>query len=101
MSGGERQRLGLARSLLADRPVLVLDEPTAHLDEETETLVREAVVRSYAEGRSLVWITHRLAGLEELDRVIVLDAGRVVERGPAGVLARRAGPYAELLALRP
>ncbi|MHB1849012.1 MAG: thiol reductant ABC exporter subunit CydC [Acidimicrobiales bacterium] len=101
VSGGERQRLGLARSLLADRPVLVLDEPTAHLDEETETLVREAVVRSYAEGRSLVWITHRLAGLEELDRVIVLDAGRVVERGPAGVLARRAGPYAELLALRP
>ncbi len=92
VSGGERQRLGLARALLADRPVMVLDEPTAHLDEDTQTLVRDAVVSRYAEGRSLVWITHRLAGLEELDRVIVLDAGRVVEHGPAGVLARRVVP---------
>ncbi len=100
VSGGERQRIGLARALLADRSVLVLDEPTAHLDAHAEALVRHAV-RSYAEGRTLVWITHRLAGLEDFDQVLVLQGGRVVEHGPASVLARRAGPYAELLASTP
>jgi thiol reductant ABC exporter CydC subunit len=100
VSGGERQRIGLARALLADRPMLVLDEPTAHLDEDGEAVVRRAVC-SYAEGRSLVWITHRLSGLEDFDQVVVLDGGRVVEHGPAGVLARRTGPYAGLLADAP
>ncbi|MHB1593047.1 MAG: thiol reductant ABC exporter subunit CydC [Streptosporangiaceae bacterium] len=96
VSGGERQRIGLARALLADRPLLVLDEPTAHLDEAGEAVVRGAVFRR-AEGRSLVWITHRLVGLEDFDQVAVLDAGRVVEHGQARALARRAGPYAGLL----
>ena len=96
VSGGERQRIGIARALVADRPMLVLDEPTAHLDEDGEAVVRRAV-RTYAEGRSLVWITHRLTGLEDFDQVVVLDGGRVVEHGHARVLARQTGPYAGLL----
>lgn len=95
VSGGERQRIGLARALLARRPILLLDEPTAHLDEPTETLVRRAVLARSA-GRALLWITHRLAGLEDFDDVVVLRDGRVVERGHASVLAGRGGPYTDL-----
>ena len=100
VSGGERQRIGLARALVADRPMLVLDEPTAHLDEDGEAVVRRAV-RTYAEGRSLVWITHRLTGLDDFDQVVVLDGGQVVEHGYARVLARQTGRYAGLLADAP
>lgn len=97
VSGGERQRIGLARALLANRPVLVLDEPSAHLDAGNEDLVREAVLRHSA-GRALLWITHSLVGLEDFDEVVVLAHGRVVERGHAVELARGAGPYAALMA---
>lgn len=97
VSGGERQRVGLARALLARRPILLLDEPTAHLDEENEALVRRAVL-SHSEGRTLVWITHRLTGLEDFDEVIVLAGGRIVERGHPCALAGAGGAYADLLA---
>jgi ATP-binding cassette subfamily C protein CydC len=97
VSGGERQRLGLARALLADRPILILDEPTAHLDEIGETLVRHEVLR-YSAHRSLLWITHRLVGLDAFDEVVVLVDGKVAERGTVEDLSRRAGVLAELLA---
>ncbi len=97
VSGGERQRLGVARALLADRPLLVLDEPTANLDPGTEDLVRRSVLRA-SEGRGLLWVTHRLAGLEAFDEVVVLDGGRVAERGTAARLATSAGAFARLLA---
>jgi len=85
VSGGERQRLGVARALLANRPILLLDEPTAHLDDTNETLVRRQVLAASA-GRALVWITHRLVGLEDFDEVVVLGDGRVVERGSVAEL---------------
>jgi ATP-binding cassette subfamily C protein CydCD len=97
VSGGERQRIGLARALLAGRPILLCDEPSAHLDKASEGTVREAVLRASA-GRTLIWITHRLVGLEAFDEVVVLSRGRIVERGHAGQLAHAKGPYAALLA---
>jgi len=97
VSGGERQRLGVARALLANRPILLLDEPTAHLDDTNETLVRRQVLAASA-GRALVWITHRLAGLGDFDEVVVLGDGRVVERGTLAELCGLGGTLATLLA---
>ncbi|MFD8231171.1 thiol reductant ABC exporter subunit CydD [Streptomyces sp. NPDC059696] len=88
LSGGQRQRLALARALLADFPVLVLDEPAEHLDLATADALT-ADLLAVTEGRTTLLITHRLAGLEAVDEVLVLDRGRVVQRGP----------YAELLAV--
>jgi len=76
VSGGERQRLGVARALLADRPVLVLDEPTAHLDAENEERLRTAVLAA-STGKTLLWITHRHVGLAAFDQVVTVADGHV------------------------
>ncbi|WP_217128760.1 thiol reductant ABC exporter subunit CydD [Streptomyces sp. AC558_RSS880] len=91
LSGGQRQRLALARALLADFPVLVLDEPAEHLDlPAADALTADLLAAT--EGRTTLLITHRLAGLEEVDEVVVLDGGRVVQRGPYDELVATAGP---------
>jgi ABC-type bacteriocin/lantibiotic exporter with double-glycine peptidase domain len=84
VSGGQRQRLLLARALLADPDVLVLDEPTAHLDPDTERLVIHDLLR-VTRGRTVLLSTHRTAGLEDLDAVLLVEAGlvRPVEPAPA------------------
>ncbi|WP_053701254.1 thiol reductant ABC exporter subunit CydD [Streptomyces sp. WM6368] len=96
ISGGQRQRLALARALLADFPVLVLDEPAEHLDLATADALTADLLAA-TEGRTTVLITHRLAGLEAVDEVLVLDHGEVVQRGPYAELAASEGPLRRLL----
>ncbi|MFJ8757394.1 thiol reductant ABC exporter subunit CydD [Streptomyces cyaneofuscatus] len=96
LSGGQRQRLALARALLADFPVLVLDEPAEHLDLATADALTADLLAA-TEGRTTVLITHRLAGVEAVDEVLVLDAGRVVQRGPYAELAAEDGPLRRML----
>ncbi|WEO96483.1 thiol reductant ABC exporter subunit CydD [Streptomyces sp. FXJ1.172] len=91
LSGGQRQRLALARALLADFPVLVLDEPAEHLDLPTADALTADLLAA-TEGRTTLLITHRLAGLDAVDEVIVLDAGRVVQRGAYAQLVAVNGP---------
>ncbi|MGW0826238.1 thiol reductant ABC exporter subunit CydD [Streptomyces sp. NPDC002845] len=91
LSGGQRQRLALARALLADFPVLVLDEPAEHLDLPTADALTADLLAA-TEGRTTLLITHRLAGLEAVDEVIVLAEGQVAQRGPYAELAAVDGP---------
>jgi thiol reductant ABC exporter CydC subunit len=94
MSGGQRQRLALARALLADFPILVLDEPGEHLDLATSDALLADVLTATT-GRTVLTITHRLHGLEGFDEILVLDSGRVVERGAHVALMRAGGRYRE------
>lgn len=96
LSGGQRQRLALARALLADFPVLVLDEPAEHLDLPTADALTADLLAA-TRGRATVLITHRLTGLDAVDEVLVLDAGRVVQRGPYAELAAEDGPLRRML----
>ncbi|EFL16340.1 thiol reductant ABC exporter subunit CydD [Streptomyces sp. C] len=96
ISGGQRQRLALARALLADFPVLVLDEPAEHLDLATADALTADLLAA-TEGRTTVLITHRLAGLAAVDEVLVLDGGAVVQRGAYAELAEVEGPLRSLL----
>jgi thiol reductant ABC exporter CydC subunit len=95
MSGGQRQRLAIARALLADFGVLILDEPGEHLDTQTADAI-VADLLTITEDRTTLLITHRLTGLEDVDEVLMLDHGRVHERGTHGELVGLGGRYAEL-----
>jgi ATP-binding cassette subfamily C protein CydD len=97
LSGGEAQRLALARAFLKDAPFLVLDEPTSHLDPENDALVSDAV-RELARGRTVLLIAHRLTAVAGADQVVVLSRGRVAEHGTHAALAARHGLYARMLA---
>ncbi len=92
MSGGERQRLALARALLADPAVLILDEPTAHLDPEARSALTADLLAVTA-GRSTLLITHERDGLDQVDEIIVLDHGQVAQRGTHRELLRADGPF--------
>jgi ATP-binding cassette, subfamily C, bacterial CydC len=99
MSGGERQRLVLARALLADPAVLILDEPTAHLDPEARSALTADLLTLTA-GRATLLITHELDGLDALDEIIVLDRGQVTQRGTHRQLMAADGPYRQMVAVR-
>jgi ATP-binding cassette, subfamily B, bacterial len=99
LSGGQRQRLALARAVLKDAPVLLLDEATSALDAETETAVQEALKQLTADRTTLV-IAHRLATVLAADRILVLDAGRIVDEGTHAELVRRGGLYGRLAELQ-
>jgi subfamily B ATP-binding cassette protein MsbA len=99
LSGGQRQRLAIARALYKDAPILILDEATSALDTASERLVQEALQRLVA-GRTTLIIAHRLSTIEHADRVVVLDAGRVVESGSHAELIGQGGLYARLHAMQ-
>lgn len=96
LSGGQRQRLAIARALLRDPPLLILDEATSALDYESERLIQEALDR-LAVGRTMVTIAHRLSTIRNAHRIVVLDAGRIVEEGDFDQLSRRGGAFARLV----
>ena len=97
LSGGERQRLAIARAILKDAPVLILDEATSALDAETEARIKRALDR-LRQGRTTFIIAHRLSTVADADLILVMDRGRIVERGGFRELVAQGGLFARLVA---
>jgi ATP-binding cassette subfamily B protein len=96
LSGGQRQRIAIARAFLKDAPILLLDEATSALDSDSEEAIRDAL-RRLIRGRTVIAIAHRLSTVRNVDRIIVMQSGRVMQDGPPEFLMRRDGLYRDLV----
>ncbi len=97
LSGGQRQRIALARVILKDAPILLLDEATSALDSEVEAAIQDTLYRMMA-GKTVIAIAHRLSTIAQMDRIVVMDQGRIVEDGSHAELLATGGIYASLWA---
>ncbi len=95
LSGGQRQRVAIARAMLKNAPILVLDEATSALDSESEALIQDALWK-LMEGRTAIVIAHRLSTIQQMDRIIVMDKGKIIEQGSHRELLNKKGIYAGL-----
>ena len=95
LSGGQRQRIAIARAFLKDAPILILDEATSALDSETEVAIQKSF-EELAQNRTTIAIAHRLSTLRNMDRIVVMRHGKIIEQGTHRMLVRRAGAYARL-----
>lgn len=95
LSGGEKRRIGIARAILHDAPIMLLDEPTEGLDKQTETQIMQ-LLNQHTQGKTVVFVTHRLVGLEQMDKICLMDQGNVVEQGTHHQLLALNGLYQRL-----
>ena len=99
LSGGERQRIAIARAILKNAPILIFDEATSSLDSESEKYIQESL-KTLMKGKTVIAIAHRLSTLREMDRIIVLENGKIIEEGSHLSLLRKKGRYAELFKMQ-
>ncbi len=99
LSGGEKQRISLARAILKDAPVIILDEATASIDPENEHLIQEAI-SELTRGKTIITIAHRLATIEEADQILVVEDGQIVQRGTHKELLQEKGRYQNFVKVR-
>src|SRR5690606_37258137 len=97
LSGGQKQRVAIARALYRDPEILILDEATASLDPDSEQFVQQAIRMFAAEGKTVIFITHRLAAVQDFDRLFGLDKGRLIEEGTHQELLAHEGKYCKMI----
>ena len=99
LSGGEKQRISIARAMLKDAPIVILDEATASIDPENEHLIQEAI-SALTHGKTIITIAHRLATIENADQILVIDGGTVVQKGTHKELLKQRGTYQDFIRIR-
>ena len=99
LSGGEKQRISIARAMLKNAPIVILDEATASVDPENEHLIQQAI-SNLTHGKTIIVIAHRLATIENADQILVVDEGKIVQRGTHNELVSREGIYKRFINIR-